>query len=55
MQWAASGWQFAGQVTDAKEADYTFTVDLDGRTLKLEYNNGEEPYEVAQRYVRLIC
>ena len=36
-------------MTDAKEADYTFTVDLDGRTLKLEYNNGEEPYEVAQK------
>jgi hypothetical protein len=41
----------SGEVNDAVEADYTFTVELDGRRLKLEYNKGENPYIVAQKFI----
>ncbi|EGD73958.1 hypothetical protein PTSG_05652 [Salpingoeca rosetta] len=49
--WSGQNWQYMGLVTDAVAPDYTFTVDLEGRNLKLEYNKGENPYEVAQKFI----
>ncbi|MEN2497216.1 MAG: WD repeat protein Lub1 [Marteilia pararefringens] len=39
-------------VLDSKTYDYVFDVDLEGRqSLKLPYNNGDNPYESAQSFI----
>lgn len=63
-QWSASAnqWNKVGEVVDArsqskqilngKEYDYVFDVDIgDGMMRKLGYNNGENPYVVAQQFL----
>ena len=44
-------WEFQGLVQDAVEPDYTFSIELDGRAMKLHYNKGENPYTVAQAFI----
>jgi len=63
-QWSASSneWNKVGEVVDArsqskqilngKEFDFVFDVDIgDGMMRKLGYNNGENPYVVAQQFL----
>jgi phospholipase A-2-activating protein len=46
-------WVFTGEVTVAIDAkvDFTFDVELDGRSLKLSHNRTDNPYESAQRFI----
>eukprot|EP00053_Salpingoeca_punica_P013743 m.124455 g.124455 ORF g.124455 m.124455 type:complete len:752 (+) comp16292_c0_seq2:70-2325(+) len=46
-------WEFTGEVTNAVEdkADFTFDVELDGRSLKLTHNRKDNPYTSAQRFI----
>lgn len=66
-KWTANQWSLVGDVTGAaggeqhsgktlyegREYDYVFSVDVeDGKpALKLPYNNGEDPYMSAQKFI----